>query len=805
MDSAGRIAWIGSMAVALGIAGAAAAPPAISWADAADSGSEDSSATSDSPTRSPGTPNSRTSDASPSDADDSADRDASDAGPGHQSGSPPGKDDSGDDADPDSDDDDIDVDSADEDIADEDADRAESDSGNHSGATDSEPVVDASADEPSDPQADAELPVPEVAAEQDASPAVSASQPVEVSAAPAAAEAAEVTVGAAPATGTTVLAAPFAPAPPSTPVPAVAPLAALAWMRRDDEPTLLVPVTQPGAAAQTVAVAAGGPTPAAAASPPVGSILTSIESMLTAARNWFERTFFAATPVYSPQTVSVTAEPVSASDPFALTAVDADGRALSYTVRGSAEGTGTAAGTLTISGDSATYTPPASWDGVTAYTDTFSVTASDARDAFHIHGLSGLLNALTFGLLGRAGHTATTTLTVEVRAASTPPGPDPDPPTPPDGPGVPGSFPVSFVNDSDYADDQVHLFVIGQVTPGQWSWVDRDGVAHHIDHAAADAPGHLEKDGVNYADMTFTLAEADGLRIPPELLGGRIYVSLDAPLYIGIAADNSGWASPDGANPADPNYDTVYDWYELSYQNGSVPFGGNTTQVDQFGFPFTFTVSQDGFSATRGIAISRAEVFTEFEDTVPDAFQALIIRDQNGDPLRILAPRSHQPGELATWFDEPVDEFWNSYRTEEFRYDGPGYTVTGHIGADDRFAYTVTAADGSATSHTMAKPTTGEVFRADGPFVGTGLQGAFLAELDAAFNRGVAASPGSWNDVSAYYPTGGRWNDWAHFFHANSIDGFAYGFPYDDVNSQSSVVILGNSEPLSDLRLTLRS
>ncbi|WP_264000290.1 beta-1,3-glucanase family protein [Mycolicibacterium vanbaalenii] len=105
----------------------------------------------------------------------------------------------------------------------------------------------------------------------------------------------------------------------------------------------------------------------------------------------------------------------------------------------------------------------------------------------------------------------------------------------------------------------------------------------------------------------------------------------------------------------------------------------------------------------------------------------------------------------------------------------------------------------------MTKPSTADVFRADGPFVGTGLQGAFLAELDAAFNRGVATSPDDWNDVSAYYPAGGRWNDWARFFHAHSLNGFAYGFPYDDVNSQSSVVILNNAEPLTDLRLTLTS
>nr|MCH9643164.1 hypothetical protein [Actinomycetes bacterium] len=101
--------------------------------------------------------------------------------------------------------------------------------------------------------------------------------------------------------------------------------------------------------------------------------------------------------------------------------------------------------------------------------------------------------------------------------------------------------------------------------------------------------------------------------------------------------------------------------------------------------------------------------------------------------------------------------------------------------------------------HTMAKPTTAEVFAADGPFAGTGFQVLFLAELDAALNRGVASTPEQWNDVAAYYPDGQRWNPYAKLFHDIGIAGLAYGFPYDDVNDQSSVLILNNAEPADEL------
>jgi hypothetical protein len=373
------------------------------------------------------------------------------------------------------------------------------------------------------------------------------------------------------------------------------------------------------------------------------------------------------------------------------------------------------------------------------------------------------------------------------------------------GVGGPGFFHYDFTNNTGLPDNQVYVTIIGQTTPGQWSWVDQNGMAHIIDHNAANAPNHLTHDGVNYADMSFTLAQAGNHWIPPELQGARIMMSEKQPLYIAISNDNTGWTVPDPANSADPNYGTVYDWFEMTYKYGAIPFGGNTTQVDQFGFPYEFTLTQDssGFSATRGLDLSRAQVFQQFTTTAPPEFQSLIIHDAGGDPLRIVAPRSVQPGGLSTWLDPSINDFWATYQTNQFDYNGPGYTVQGNVNASDQFVYSVTPTGGTPTMYTMTEPTTAQVFAANGPFVGTGQQGAFLAELNAAFNRGVATSPNQWANVADYYPTGGRWNNWAEFFHANSIDHRAYGFPFDDVNSQSSVLILDNSQPPTELSFNL--
>ena len=67
------------------------------------------------------------------------------------------------------------------------------------------------------------------------------------------------------------------------------------------------------------------------------------------------------------------------------------------------------------------------------------------------------------------------------------------------------------------------------------------------------------KNGVNYASMSFTIAQAGSLRIPPSLAAGRIFVSLGQPLYIGISPDDGGYAGPNPTHPSDPTYGTVFD------------------------------------------------------------------------------------------------------------------------------------------------------------------------------------------------------------------------------------------------------
>ncbi|MFG2709984.1 beta-1,3-glucanase family protein [Streptomyces goshikiensis] len=202
-----------------------------------------------------------------------------------------------------------------------------------------------------------------------------------------------------------------------------------------------------------------------------------------------------------------------------------------------------------------------------------------------------------------------------------------------------GSFPITFRNDTRgaYTDAQIHITVLGQVTPDQWSYMKPDGTMARINHLDATAPGHLTKKGVGYPNMSFALARVGGtIPSPPSIRGGRIYVSLGSPVFLPVSPDDQGWGGPDPRNPTDPNADVYYDWYEYTYVHGQVAFGGNTTQVDQFGFPMASRLRQtsSGYDATRGISRTRAEVMRQYAASVGAAFQPL------RSEFRVVAPRS---------------------------------------------------------------------------------------------------------------------------------------------------------------------
>jgi len=181
---------------------------------------------------------------------------------------------------------------------------------------------------------------------------------------------------------------------PSAHAPATAAVAAVA---------AVAPVAPP----RQFATARTAPTPAASSS---GSRFRTAAATAQPVKNPILAFLFNDTPGLNPTQDAPGAGGVVRG---ALNADDPDGDALTYTVVRNPEH-----GQVSVDSSGAfTYTP-ASPGGVTS-SDTFDVTVSDADSGFHLHGLSGLINLLTFGLLGTAGHSSTRTVTVNLAGPAT--------------------------------------------------------------------------------------------------------------------------------------------------------------------------------------------------------------------------------------------------------------------------------------------------------------------------------------------------------------------------------------------------
>jgi hypothetical protein len=367
-----------------------------------------------------------------------------------------------------------------------------------------------------------------------------------------------------------------------------------------------------------------------------------------------------------------------------------------------------------------------------------------------------------------------------------------------------GRFPVIFQNLSGYPDDQVYLYILGLNASDQWCRLLPDGAMLPVDPADADAPGHLTKNAVNYANYSFPLSQAANFRMPSHISGGRLYISLGSPLYFPIG--NNAWGGPDLLNPSDPNVDICFDWYEFTYSYNHIAFGGNTTQVDQFGFPMTVRLRQDSISydETVGIALSRDRVYGDYNKSVAPEFRSL------AGPHRIIAPRSSarfRPGGSGEHYLRAyIDRIWEYFTTNEFTLNRLNVTFSGRV-ADNRLRFSRAPAgpDGPGPFF-LDKPSTIDVFACSGSLARDGMSTTELelgAELGAAFNRGVARITSIWYSPERYYADTIR-NDYAGFFHEISIDNRAYCFAYDDVNDQSTVKILPNTDPPTSLTIRIQ-
>jgi uncharacterized protein involved in high-affinity Fe2+ transport len=187
------------------------------------------------------------------------------------------------------------------------------------------------------------------------------------------------------------------------------------------------------------------------------------------------------------------------------------------------------------------------------------------------------------------------------------------------------------------------------------------------------------------------------------------------------------------------------DFIELNSSGQTL--NADTSRVEAWGLPLVIHLhNSDGSDTYVGddysiFSESRSAVFTQYENYVPAAFQTTATADA---PYSILAP-----GSVAAF--------------------EPG-------GADASYMVSYAASVG-------ATETTEEIFGCAG-----GGSPALNGDptLCAALNRGVAQDSATVQDTPADYYQSAPYNYYSAFWHSVAINNLQYGFPYDDVDGQSS-------------------
>lgn len=352
---------------------------------------------------------------------------------------------------------------------------------------------------------------------------------------------------------------------------------------------------------------------------------------------------------------------------------------------------------------------------------------------------------------------------------------------------VPDKLPITVTNDTGRSG--LHLYVLGvDLTTGKLGWVNADGAFTQWSLPGGPVP-------VDAPDASIP-GPADGASVTvdvPRNISGRVYFSFGSKLNFGLV--DAGLVQPAPWNPNDDNADILFDWSEFTFNDYGLWL--NSTQVDQFAVPHTVSVTgDDGSTSTTGALVDggRQKIIDAVEKT--QGFEDAVVRGNGGEVLRVLSPGKATGVDAmsSTYLDDYIDEAWSAYETKrltvvpfahepETKFFG---TTTG-----SNLVFTNTAGEQVAT---FPKPTTANVWDCDGALAAPNdhVVGPISRTLCAALHRGTLgdSSQEPVADAGEFYQRD-LTNHYSAMVHANMRDGKAYGFAFDDVTGQESLVHSG--------------
>lgn len=358
------------------------------------------------------------------------------------------------------------------------------------------------------------------------------------------------------------------------------------------------------------------------------------------------------------------------------------------------------------------------------------------------------------------------------------------------------TLPYTVQNNSDYADDQVYVAIVG-ITDGH-VWVDPvNGQVNPMNTGDNTIPGPIingnQGPGENglYANCFRKLSDIPNKTINiPKIAGCRIMISFESQLYLyffGHSGAPSGYSAPNLANPTDPNQGIKFELVELTFND--LGLWTNTSRVDSYQYPVGLEVWGNNFYKKVGELKSHAEIISQWQSSAPTEFQSM---------LNVSEGIIHFPTKTGTFptnfLQDYIDAIWSKYTSQQLAFSsGDAGIWRGNVQGTN-FVFTRDS-DGQVAT-IPGKPSTIEAMEGSGVMASGArwdlvVQAQFVAAITRhAINLNIGSGVlQDFGNTANYYQTW-PYNWYAKFFHQNdvSFEGQTYAFAYDDVFDQSATI-----------------
>jgi len=351
------------------------------------------------------------------------------------------------------------------------------------------------------------------------------------------------------------------------------------------------------------------------------------------------------------------------------------------------------------------------------------------------------------------------------------------------------------------------------------------------DPANGFKPAHVTATGTLVPNVpTQTATAALSIPIPsgsftlPMLSAARLYIAVGAPLLLSVDASGNP-LPPMAADPADPNYNTAWDFFEVTYvpQGTDELFNINLSNVQSVNIPLAFHIPGTEPSTRKPVDYCRGWAPSGY-----DKFLTRIQANQDFCELVLLhTKRVLAPGTAITAFTQKViptplfdmdyledyiGQVWTKFEGTDLTFVGdppPRSSTfvkwTGRV-VKGQFTFTADAPLLGLVPIVLDTPMTSDLFENNFLFCASGrgapgsLQENYALQLFgtlcAAFNRSVMltttvlanAADCAWCKAVDQFYQDPTTNHYAKEIHANTLDGLAYAFQSDDHCDVSSYV-----------------